>query len=156
MAYTGRIILLATLISIFYTASLATTIRTKTMSENSNSELMQDKGTAAQKHFADFLRALYTPSKEDILAVSDFPENDVPNETFPLISVETEHDDRQQDYDQIHTDQNESQANSLLFPVLQKRNPRYCGSFLADALHLACSGSSYLPLFGKRSTSSGI
>nr|CAH0113335.1 unnamed protein product [Daphnia galeata] len=111
--------------------------------------LLKDDVTA-QNYFADFLRVLYAPqSMKDDLSTSEMP-----NDIFPLVSSDAGDDHEEENYDQIRRKEFPA-VNGVLLPALQKRNARYCGSYLADALRMACSKSSYLPLFGKRSTTPG-
>ncbi len=152
MVYSTCFVSLMMTISLFlYSSTIATSLRDhSTPIKSHNADLVIDDGIVARNHFADFLRALYAPqATTDHLAM--VAENDMPNDIFPLTPVGEEHDIHDEDYDRDQTRQNEFPVDGVLLPILQKRNARYCGSFLADALQLACSSRSFLA--GKRSTS---
>ncbi|XP_057379551.1 uncharacterized protein LOC130701546 isoform X2 [Daphnia carinata] len=114
----------------------------------------KDDGTLSANYFADFLRVLYAPqAANDEFSVSAGAVNDMSNDVFPLITPDAI--DRAAHEDIYESNRQEFPSDGgVLLPILQKRNARYCGSYLADALRMACSRSSYLPLFGKRSIQS--
>ena len=86
--------------------------------------LLKDDVTA-QNYFADFLRVLYAPqSMKDDLSTSEMP-----NDIFPLISSDAGDDHEEENYDQIRRKEFPA-MNGVLLPALQKRNARYCGSYL--------------------------
>ena len=91
-----------------------------------NLGLLKDDGTQARNYFADFLRVLYAPqaSKDDVSIGSV---NEMPNDIFPLITSDGD-DHEEENYDQIR--RKEFPVDGVLLPVLQKRNARYCGSYL--------------------------
>ncbi|EFX70023.1 Insulin/IGF/relaxin-like peptide 2 [Daphnia pulex] len=130
-----------------------TQLSAHTLQNPVNLGLLKDEETQARNYFADFLRVLYAPqAPKDDVSLSAGSSNDMPNEIFPMISSD-EDDHEEENYDKIR--RKEFPVDGVLLPILQKRNARYCGSYLADALRMACSKSSYLPLFGKRSTLPG-
>lgn len=166
-------LLMVSAFSPFYPAAQASSIRASTLASNElmknpNPDQPMDQGnpspSPSRNHFADFLRALYVPEAlkdGDLMAATALAmatDNDTPNEILPFNRDEQDlHDQDSADYngDQNRRDEFPTSSNAVLLPILQKRNQRYCGSYLADALQMACSTSSYLPLFGKRSTLSG-
>lgn len=86
--------------------------------------LLKDDVTA-QNYFADFLRVLYAPqSMKDDLSTSEMP-----NDIFPLVSSDAGDDHEEENYDQIRRKEFPA-VNGVLLPALQKRNARYCGSYL--------------------------
>ena len=106
---------------------------------------------SGRNHFADFLRALYAPAKDGPSPTTPTQlANDMANELMPISSLaDDEHDDDLHNRDlEQHAEFPTDSTGQL--PILKKRNSRYCGSYLADALQMVCR-SSYLPLFGKRS-----
>ena len=91
--------------------------------------LLKDDVTA-QNYFADFLRVLYAPqSMKDDLSTSEMP-----NDIFPLISSDAGDDHEVENYDQIRRKEFPA-VNGVLLPALQKRNARYCGSYLVIVIN---------------------
>ena len=76
-----------------------------------------EDGILSQTHFAEFLRALYAPQSA---------KDDMPNDLFPLLPTAIEGEWHE---DEDSTDQEE--LKGLTLPTMvQKRNARYCGSYL--------------------------
>jgi hypothetical protein len=93
-----------------------------------NLGLLKDEETQARNYFADFLRVLYAPqAPKDDVSLSAGSSNDMPNEIFPMISSD-EDNHEEENYDQIR--RKEFPVDGVLLPILQKRNARYCGSYL--------------------------
>ncbi|KAK4013951.1 uncharacterized protein LOC123467394 [Daphnia magna] len=115
----------------------------------------KDDGTLSANYFADFLRVLYAPqAANDDSSMSVGAVNEMPNDVFPLITPDAIELVAHEDIYESNRQEEFPSEGGVLLPILQKRNARYCGSYLADALRMACSRSSYLPLFGKRSIQS--
>lgn len=150
--FVSLLIAFCSLYSTTHASSIRTSSSPVTQLKNHNSHSVIDEEIPLRNHFADFLRALYAPEmRKDGVALPLEAENDTPNEIFPLISPDEEQNIHGDEEDQ----RKEFPVDGVILPILQKRNSRYCGSYLADALQLACSSSSFLPLFGKRSSVPG-
>ena len=138
--------LMMTISICLYSSTLATTMRGQATPIKNHNVDQEDAIIAGRNHFADFLRALYAPQ---LMARATEMSNDV----FPLTSSDGD-DDVQFEEEEYDRDENSRHnefptESGVLLPILQKRNARYCGSFLADALQMACSNRKF---FGKRST----
>ena len=112
------------IISILYSSVILCSVRARTTGQRESNPL---------SHFTQFLRALYAHPQDatTTTTVSSYGEmaNDIPLMTGTAPDV------------------------GVMMPILRKRGIRYCGSFLADALALACRSSSYKSIFDKRSGS---
>ena len=102
-------------------------ISAHTLQNPVNLGVLKDEETQARNYFADFLRVLYAPqASKDDLSLTAGSANDMPNEIFPLITSDEDHEE--ENYDQIR--RKEFPVDGVLLPILQKRNARYCGSYL--------------------------
>lgn len=103
---------------LIYTWLLVSCIHCRTTPTGVHSQEPLEDGILPQTHFAEFLRALYAPQSAKV---------DMSNDLFPLLSNNIE--------DELHEEElTEQEGPFSKGLVLQKRNARYCGSYLVTHL----------------------
>lgn len=161
MAQPARIVSLLALACIVYTSMLCPMTRARTMPSGVHGqEPLDDAGATSRSHFEDFVRALTAARTNGDMIVLP-PDDDMPNDVFPLDAEHQRHRQQQHDADAGAEDKQlaalQQHGKVVMPPVVQfqKRSSggRFCGPVLADVLELVC-GTRFASLFGnkKRST----